>query len=262
MSIKWWKSVLVVTALCCVAGSPVVQAALVVADHQAVTQFPLIPADRFDQIRAQFSIYYGHTSHGSQVVTGIGLLEIEDDTLFPGRYDRPLIYEDDPDLGYPEWETKTRDYLAVYPQTNLVIWSWCGQLSGYAPYEVNDYLNRMNQLERDYPNVIFVYMTGHLDGSGPLGTLYGNNQMIRSFCTVNQKVLFDFADIENYDPDGNYYPDGSDWCEWCSSWCETHACPSCSEECAHSQCINCYNKAKAFWWMLHSLIPPLTGTLQ
>ena len=30
----------------------------------------------------------------------------------------------------------------------------------------------MNDLEGDYPQVDFVYMTGHLDGGGPSGTLY------------------------------------------------------------------------------------------
>ena len=36
------------------------------------------------------------------------------------------------------------------------------------------------------------------------------------------KVLFDFADIESYDPAGNYYPNGSDACEWCDDWCAAH----------------------------------------
>jgi hypothetical protein len=234
-------------------------AAFLLVDHHAVSGFSLIPGEHFDQIRSHFNIYYGHTSHGSQIITGVEILEREDDGTIPGRYDRPVLFEDDPDLGYPEWETKTRNHLNTHTQTNLVMWSWCGQLSSYTPSEVNDYLNRMNQLEQDYPGVTFVYMTGHLDGTGPQGVLNSNNGMIRSYCQVNQKVLFDFADIESYDPDGNFYPDGSDWCEWCSTWCESHPCPACTEECAHSQCINCYQKGKAFWWMLHSLIPRPTG---
>lgn len=133
------------------------------------------------------------------------------------------------------------------------MWSWCGQLSWYSEEEVNDYLTKMGQLEADYPNATFVYMTGHLDGSGSSGTLYTNNNRIRAFCSAHNKVVFDFADIESYDPDGNYYPDGSDWCEWCSTWCATHSCPSC-DDCAHSQCFNCYLKGKVFWWMLVQLL--------
>ena len=60
------------------------------------------------------------------------------------------------------------------------------------------------------------------------------------------------SDIESYDPDGNYYPDASDDCGWCSTWCAGHSCPACGS-CAHSHCFNCYLKGKAFWWMMARL---------
>ncbi len=60
----------------------------------------------------------------------------------------------------------------------------------------------MNQLETDYPDVTFVYMTGHLNGTGPEGNVNTRNNQIRNFCIENHKVLYDFADIESYDPDG------------------------------------------------------------
>ena len=65
----------------------------------------------------------------------------------------------------------------------------------------------------------------------------------------HEKWLFDFAHIESYDPDGNYYPDESDGCGWCEDWCETHDCPECGG-CAHSHCYNCWQKGKALWWLL------------
>jgi len=225
-------------------------ATALIADHTAAANFNNISADSFSSVRSTFTIYYSHTSHGSQLITGLSMLENEDS----GLYGRPTIYENDSiDLGDTDWDSLTRDYLNNHPETNLVMWSWCGQLSWYSEEEVNDYLTKMGQLEAGYPNVTFVYMTGHLDGTGSSGTLYINNNRIRSFCSANNKVIFDFADIESYDPDGNYYPDGSDWCEWCSTWCATHSCPSC-DDCAHSQCINCYLKGKAFWWMLVQLL--------
>ncbi len=107
----------------------------------------------------------------------------------------------------------------------------------------------MNELEIDFPDVTFIYMTGHLDGTGPDGNLYIRNNQIRSYCTANNKILFDFADIESYDPDGTYYPDESDACIWCSDWCDTRTCPDCIS-CAHSHCYNCYLKGKAWWWMM------------
>ncbi len=222
-------------------------AAAIIAGHQAASDFTHIPTHYFSQVRSGFTIYYGHTSHGSQIVTGMAMLENESAT-----YIMPLIDEDDPDLGYDEWVPKTREHLNAHPDTNLVMWSWCGQLSDATTEVVETYLTRMSQLESDYPNVTFVYMTGHLDGTGPSGTLYANNNRIRSFCEANNRPLFDFADIESHDPDGKYHPNGSDACEWCVSWCASHECPTC-DDCAHSECFNCYQKGKAFWWLLARL---------
>jgi len=63
----------------------------------------------------------------------------------------------------------------------------------------------MNDLERDFPDVHFVYMTGHLDGTGLTGNLHLRNEQIRNYCRENKKILYDFADIECYNPDGTYF---------------------------------------------------------
>ena len=94
------------------------------------------------------------------------------------------------DAGYDGWDQRTRDYLgtpdpgtgrgANHPEINVIIWSWCGQLSGMDAQTVIDhYLSPMNQLEADYPGVVFVYMTGHADGTGETGNLHLRNQQIR-----------------------------------------------------------------------------------
>lgn len=225
----------------------------ITADHNGTAAFDHIPDRYFDEIRSRFNLYYGHTSHGSQIMTGLSMLENENAAL----YDSPAVYDDYRiDLGTSSWEDDTRHYLNEHPETNLVMWSWCGQLSWYEEAEVNDYLTRMSNLENDYPEVTFIYMTGHLDGTGTSGTLHGNNDLIRSYCLANAKVLFDFADIESYDPNGNFYADASDACEWCETWCESNSCPDlgCGDSgCAHSHCYNCYIKGEAFWWLMARL---------
>jgi hypothetical protein len=228
-----------------------------VASHTAPAAFASIPASVIRQVRNDYKIFYGHTSHGSQLLTGMGMIQSEDTIYQVNSGTGSLsITEYADDLGYggdTTWVAPTRAHLNQQGNTtNIVIWSWCGGVSGNTSADMDVYLNKMNELENDYPNVTFIYMTGHLDGSGPTGALYVNNNKIRTYCSTNNKVLFDFADIESYDPAGNYYANGSDACEWCISWTAEHTAPACVG-CAHTDCFNCYQKGKSFWWLLSRL---------
>jgi len=219
------------------------------ADHTVVKAFPAIPDSVFTAVDTGLRLYYGHTSHGRQLMTGLDMLAAE----FPKCAEIPHVHEVNDDLGSLgdlSWVQLTRAWLEDNGHDyNVVLWSWCGGCSTNTPEGINDYLAAMAQLEADYPAHTFIYMTGHLDGTGVDGTLYASNNRIRDYCELNDKWLFDFADIESYDPDGNSYPDETDACTWCADWCETHDCGSCAE-CAHSHCFNCYRKGKAFWWLL------------
>ncbi|RKX25868.1 MAG: hypothetical protein DRP45_04940 [Candidatus Zixiibacteriota bacterium] len=171
-------------------------------------------------------------------------------------YDPPYFHEPGDDLGHKgdtSWVPATRVYLDAHPECNMAMFSWCGGASDNTEEGINIYLNKMNELESDYPDVTFIYMTGHLDGGGPTGNLYIRNNQIRDYCNANDKILFDFADIESWDPDGTYYPDDNDACQWCSDWCAVHTCPTCGS-CAHSHCFNCYLKGKAWWWMMAKVL--------
>jgi hypothetical protein len=170
------------------------------------------------------------------------------------------------DLGNKNWAAETRKYLDKNNDINVVMWSWCGQLSGASSWYVKTYLNTMQALEKDYPRVTFVYMTGHLDGTGEEGTLARNNNQIREFCVNNGKVLYDFADIESYDPDGVYFGDryANDACDydsngdkkqdrnWAQEWQDKHIKGVDWYQCeaAHSQPVNANMKAYAAWWMM------------
>lgn len=251
----------------------------IVINHSCIN-LDNIPLEWIEKAKTNLHIVYGHTSHGSQITTGLlGL------TGFKGS---PYIYKnglstdsldlrDHPfsgtiDLGQPDnkaWAAETRAYLKNNKDINIVMWSWCGQLSTGSEEYVSTYLNLMQALEIDYPQITFVYMTGHLDGTGENGTLARNNKQIREFCINNNKTLYDFADIESYNPDGVYFGDkyANDACDydsngdkqpdknWALEWQNTHikdvdwyACSS-----AHSQPVNANMKAYAVWWLMARL---------
>jgi hypothetical protein len=219
--------------------------------HDALADFAAISAQTCADLRENLRIYYGHTSHGSQIVTGLAMLAAENP-----QYEPPPFTEIGDDLGHNgdlSWAQITRDFLdenrADY---DVVMWSWCGGVSDNTVEGIEAYLSEMTALEAEYPELVFVYMTGHLDGTGEDGNLRARNEQIRAYCRAHEKILFDFADIESYDPDGIYYPDASDQCEWCETWCAEHDCPDCGG-CAHSHCFNCYQKGKVFWRLLAEL---------
>jgi hypothetical protein len=169
------------------------------------------------------------------------------------------------DLGNPDrtgWAAVTRSYLNAHPEANVVIWSWCGQVSTATVADIDSYLGLMSDLEDDYPNVKFVYMTGHLDGTGLTGNLHLRNEQIRAYCRANNKILYDFADIETYNPDEVYYGDKrpNDNCDyvdggqtknWAIDWQNSHVLGvdwfNCSA--AHTRPLNANLKAYAAWWL-------------
>jgi hypothetical protein len=219
------------------------------ADHLAAAAFDDIPEAAVQDAESNLRIFYGHTSHGSQLLTGLEMLQRE------GLGDAPAIAEYGSDLGTngdTAWADATREYLDEGNDVDVVMWSWCGGVSGNSADGIDTYLATMNDLEREYPNVKFVYMTGHTDGSGEDGSLRVNNERIRSYCAANGKWLFDFEDVESYDPANTYYADTDDSCPWCESWCDENGCADSiyDFECAHSHSFNCYLKGKAFWWLL------------
>ena len=187
----------------------------IVVDHRC-TDLGQVPPAAIAQAKATLRVGYGHTSHGSQLVTGLEAIRDHlgapfDFTASGWGLDPGVFLNDSwgnaggaADLGHGgdlAWRDATIAMLAAPGNDrNVVIWSWCGGVSDTSQAGIAAYLTAMDQLERSYPGVRFVYMTGHLDGSGSAGNLHARNQQIRTFCLANDKVLFDFADIESFDP--------------------------------------------------------------
>jgi len=253
-------------------GQPISMTDMII-DHRC-TKLNLIPSERITIAKQTLHIAYGHTSHGSQITDGMTGLVAFKGTAYSwnnGGTGGALDLHDyamPGDLGAPDrtaWEASTRTYLNANPDVNVVIWSWCGQVSTATKTDIDTYLNLMSALELDYRKVRFVYMTGHLDGTGLTGNLHIRNEQIREFCKTNNKTLFDFADIECYNPDGVYFGakkpndacdydndgNGTPESNWATQWQVSHTPGvdwyNCSS--AHSQPVNANQKAYAAWWL-------------
>ncbi len=249
-----------------------------VIDHTC-TDISQIP-DYWLAEAGELTFHFAHTSHGSQIISGLEkLAELDsryavsiraaDPPALPGGSGL-RIYDGNNYAGdnyiTPEmfWETADgRSHTRSVADTDLFdysMWAWCGQLSTYAGAQVDLYAGTLDQLESQYPEMRFVYMTGHADGDGG-SSLLANNQLIKDYVNSNDQALFDFWDIDSYDPSGTYHDSNGDGqCLWCDTWCQAHPadCTDLPDSCAHSegtqaQKLTCKLKAQAFWWMLARL---------
>ena len=264
-----------------------------VIDHTA-THLASIPADAIEQVKNTLHIAYQHTSHGSQLITGMNCLENYPD--YAGVYSRDdsgqdanAVDLDDygipgcPDLsqgdsidehGVTPWVTATRALLdnPANAHVNVIVWSWCS-INGH---DAQRYVDNMEILVAEYPAVHFVFMTGHSEGQGEdltVNSVHYNNELIRAHCEANNRWLFDFADIEAYDPDGTYFwdramsdnlnYDGGNWgVEWCAANPDHEltklttgagvddysGCSGCAHSDSPSQAnLNCVLKGRAAW---------------
>jgi hypothetical protein len=250
----------------------------IVIDHRH-TDASKIPDYWIGQAK-QFVVHYAHTSHGSQVLSGLEWLEarnskynVDIETGGPAvvpadttalRFYDGNNYADNyitPDM---YWETSDgiahTNNVANTGWFDFSLWTWCGQMSSYEDTQIQSYLDTMTQFESAHPGMRYIYYTGHTDGTGTAGVLWRNNNMVRQYVQQNNKVLFDFADIETYRPDGaGPYLNNSDGdCSgtWCANWCSTH--PSNFEcqslpGCAHTHGLACTLKGQAFWWLMARL---------
>lgn len=262
------------------------------ADHSVTSLLrnEKIPEAAILQAIGKLKIAYGHTSHGSQITDGMtglvsfanGSLNRYRDNLFSWSHDgsaglhllegagyggTALAGDLILDCGYGGWDDETRIFLDNNPGYNVIVWSWCGQVDDV---DINShYLNRMAALEREYPDVVFVYMTGHLEGgedNRETNGVLANNNAIRVYCEKGSKWLFDFADIEKYNPDGIYFGgkladdacdydsdgDGTRDANWAREWRNRHIQDQDWYDCgaAHSDPLNANMKAYAFWWLM------------
>ena len=198
-------------------------------DQAHLEDLKLIPPEWIDSAKSKLRIAFWHTSHGGHITSGMDRL----DTFMggDGRYARTeerlpgflhlMDFFGDLSNGEETWPQTTREYLddPANQDINVVMWSWC-QIQGHDGDEDPGYCSKMDSLiaaygpggskirsgERSVP-VQFVYMTGHVNGQGEEGRTNRINNYIRDHCITHERILYDFADIESWDPDDQYFLD-------------------------------------------------------
>lgn len=288
----------------------------ILIDHTS-THLSQIPDSAIVRAKSDLHIAYQHTSHGSQLITGMNALELYpayndkyqwsdngegglnvDDYGIPGEVSDLSEGDYLDSNGVTPWVTSTRALLdnSENRHINVVIWSWCS----INDHDAQRYVENMEILISEYsvggtkvsttrPPVDFVFMTGHAEGQGEDNTpksVHYNNELIREHCSNNNRILYDFADIEAYDPGNSDTPENpgyqyfwdqnmydnldynnstKNWAiEWLSLYPESelaklttgdnvpdyNGCSGCAHSSDPSSAnLNCILKGRAAWWL-------------
>ncbi len=224
-----------------------------VVDHKD-TELSVIPDQWITSAKENLHISYNHTSHGSQLITGMNSLRAFplfnnkynwidssqgnsqalslDDRGIPGVADLSQGDADSDGDGIDNWAEDTYNFLNNPDNyhVNVIMWSWCN----IAGHDIDRYIrstewliaqfsergstytdNVMTTPPSPHPRasthpVKFVFMTAHANGGGEGDSSDTANNKIRAHVQAYDRILFDFSDIENYDPDDtNNIPDSS-----------------------------------------------------
>ncbi len=209
-----------------------------VVDHTN-TDLADIPDYWIQRVKSDLHIAYEHTSHGSQLITGMNALKnypdfgttyawsdttqgnssslsLDDYGIPNGPNDLSQGDADSDGDGIANWAESTYDYLndPNHYHVNVILWSWCN----IAGHDIDRYLNSMEWLIAQFDEggthpraaehpVKFVFITAHANGGGEGDSSDVPNNQIRAHAAANNRILFDFSDMENYDPDDNYFLD-------------------------------------------------------
>jgi hypothetical protein len=242
------------------------RSAPVIINHLC-TDLAAIPHNAIQTAKDTCKWHYARLSHGRQLTEGMYRIEAVDPfyaAIWPDAggslpeapntlciYSAALAPE-----GY--WAGSgldhTRSVLTGTPALNISAFSWCSDLNTASESYVRAYLTAMQTLEGEFPNVTFVYFTGTAQDGGDYGyNRYLRNKQIRDFCTANNKVLYDFEDLDSW----WFNPTTLQW-EYSTYEHNGVMVPVehpnlAGNDAEHTSYESCEQKGRAAWWMMARL---------
>jgi hypothetical protein len=235
----------------------------IVIDHMS-TSLESIPPEAIQTAQNVCKWHYARLSHGRQLMEGFGIIEAADPFYaaiwpkaggsLPVEPGALCIYTDA--IG-PEsyWLGSginiTRSILNGTPALNVSAFSWCSELNTASASYVQGYLTAMQTLESEFPNVTFVYFTGTAQYNDAYGYNRAlRNEQIRNFCVANNKVLYDFEDLDSW-----WFNPGTQQWEQATYVYNGRVVPVehpmlAGNDVEHTSYASCEQKGRAAWWMM------------
>jgi hypothetical protein len=200
-----------------------------IVDHTTLPKFGSIPLSNL-QAAAAIKTLFMHQSTGDNIdYLGLKCLAglHPDDKDFPQEcldYAlHPYSPFDDRNWKWQMWNEPMADAIAKTDQWISIVkaqqqnYQVLGMKFCYVDgwnQDFNYYKSKMEALEKAYPQKTFIWATEVLWAKSDLDSSSTNlasatniqnfNQQLRSYAITNKKVLYDLADIESHDSDGNF----------------------------------------------------------
>ena len=238
-----------------------------IADHNSLPTFSSIPLS-YLKAAAAIKTLFMHQSTGNNI-DFLGLQCLAglhgDPENFPKECVtyalNPYNPYDDRNWNWQEWAEPMADAPAKTDQWVSVV---NAQQQNYAVLgmkfcyvdgwnqDFDYYRTKMQQLEQAYPQTTFIWSTsaiwaqsevgGNLDSAGKIQTF---NHQLRAYALSNNKILYDVADIESHDPNGNFCQSNG-----IEALCDAYYTGMGGGGGGHPNAVGSIRLAKGFWWLM------------
>ncbi len=254
---------------------PVINQAIV-ADHTVIARFASIPQTAINSATSLKTLFMHQSTGGYIDNDGLKCLAglHGDPAYFPAecvtyannRTSGAGLWYDNSSFNWKAWDTPMADAIAKTDQFVDVVHAQAGTYQvigmkycytdGWNQNEnvkQNYYINKMLALESQYPGKVFIWSTsatwaepGNACNNlfNSCQNIYEFNQQVRAYAKAHNKPLYDIADIESHDPNGN--PCTVNGYEgMCAAWYDSGG--------GHPNKAGAIRLAKGFWWLMARL---------